>query len=253
MNSPRTTLYRDKQNAKLMGVCSGLADYTGVNVFWLRMAVVIMVLITGFALPAYFIAGLLLDKKPPYLYADQDENRYWQRVRQSPKRTAREIRAKMKDVDRRLAEVETLRKEYAALEKDVLRNGNPVCFLSLQVSNLPELYMSFGIEYGDRLQRGIASMLSKTLPSPKYIFKFSDTTYIVILIAQQRSSALLLKQRLSQVFNKAPFFIDGQEIKLHTKLGMSCFPDNGKTLSQLIGTSLVEITSKNFFETTMST
>ena len=61
----------------------------------------------GFALPAYFIAGLLLDKKPPYLYADQDENRYWQRVRQSPKRTAREIRAKMKDVDRRLAEVET--------------------------------------------------------------------------------------------------------------------------------------------------
>ena len=33
--------------------------------------------------------------------------RYWQRVRQSPKRTAREIRAKMKDVDRRLAEVET--------------------------------------------------------------------------------------------------------------------------------------------------
>ena len=26
MNSPRTTLYRDKQNAKLMGVCSGIAD-----------------------------------------------------------------------------------------------------------------------------------------------------------------------------------------------------------------------------------
>jgi diguanylate cyclase (GGDEF)-like protein len=143
--------------------------------------------------------------------------------------------------------------EYgAALEKDVLRNGNPVCFLSLQVSNLPELYMSLGVEYGDRLQRGIASMLSKTLPSPKYIFKFSDTTYIVILIAQQRSSALLLKQRLSQVFNKAPFFIDGQEIKLHTKLGMSCFPDNGKTLSQLIGTSLSKTTLKASFETIVS-
>ena len=109
MNSPRTTLYRDKQNAKLMGVCSGLADYTGVNVFWLRMAMIIAILIPGLngvALPAYFIAGLMLDKKPPYLYADQDENRYWQRVRQSPKRPAREIRAKMKDVDRRLAEVE---------------------------------------------------------------------------------------------------------------------------------------------------
>lgn len=107
MNTPRTTLYRDKSNAKLMGVCSGIADYTGVNVFWIRMAVVILVLMTGVALPAYFIAGLLLDKKPPYLYSDQAETKYWQGVRQSPKRTAREIRSRMKDVDRRLAEVET--------------------------------------------------------------------------------------------------------------------------------------------------
>jgi phage shock protein C len=107
VNTPRTTLYRDKTNAKLMGVCSGLADYTGVNVFWIRMAFVLLVLMTGVALPAYFIAGLLLDKKPPYLYTDNAEQKYWQGVRQSPKRTAREIRAKMKDVDRRLAEVET--------------------------------------------------------------------------------------------------------------------------------------------------
>ena len=107
MNTPRTTLYRDKQNAKLMGVCSGIADYTGVNVFWLRMAFVILVMSTGVALPAYFIAGILLDKKPPYLYSDQQEQRYWQGVRQNPKRTAREIRSKMKDVDRRLAEVES--------------------------------------------------------------------------------------------------------------------------------------------------
>jgi phage shock protein C len=107
VNTPRTTLYRDKTNAKLMGVCSGIADYTGVNVFWVRMAFVILVLSTGIALPAYFIAGLLLDKKPPYLYSDRQEQKYWQGVRQSPQRTAREIRSKMKDVDRRLAEVES--------------------------------------------------------------------------------------------------------------------------------------------------
>ena len=108
MNSPRTTLYRDKQNAKLMGVCSGIADYTGVNTFWVRLGFIAMAFITsGMAIPAYFIAGLLLNKKPAHLYAEPEEQRYWQRVRQNPKRTAREIRAKMKDVDRRLAEVET--------------------------------------------------------------------------------------------------------------------------------------------------
>ena len=141
-----------------------------------------------------------------------------------------------------------LTEHSAVLQKDVLKNGNPACFLSLQVDNLPEVYMSFGIEYGDRLQRGIASTLSKTLPSPKYIFKFSDTTYVVILISQQQSNALIFKERLTQVFNKVPFFIDGQAMKLHAELGISCFPDNGKNLSQLIGTSLPKTT----FETIMT-
>ncbi|MFN2099950.1 envelope stress response membrane protein PspC [Altererythrobacter sp. MF3-039] len=108
MNSPRTTLYRDKQNAKLMGVCSGIADYTGVNAFWVRLAAIGLTFMSGGGtIPFYFIAGLLLNKKPDYLYVEPEEQKYWQRVRQSPQRTAREIRARFRDVDRRLAEVET--------------------------------------------------------------------------------------------------------------------------------------------------
>jgi phage shock protein C len=108
VNSPRTTLYRDKQNGKLMGVCAGIADYTGINAFWVRLAFLLLLFSTGGAvLPVYFIAGFLLNKKPAGLYVDQDETKYWQRVRQSPKRTAREIRSRFRDIDRRLAEVET--------------------------------------------------------------------------------------------------------------------------------------------------
>ena len=108
MNTPHTTLYRDKQNAKLMGVCSGIADYTGVNALWVRLGALLLVPITsGFVLLAYFIAGFLLNKKPPHLYLDRAEQKYWQGVRQSPKRTAREIRSRMRDIDRRLADVET--------------------------------------------------------------------------------------------------------------------------------------------------
>ena len=108
MNTPRTTLYRDKQNAKLMGVCSGIADYTGVNALWVRLGALMLTFMTGgMTIPFYFIAGILLNKKPPHLYVDKEETQYWQRVRQSPKRTAREIRSKFRDIDRRLADVET--------------------------------------------------------------------------------------------------------------------------------------------------
>ena len=107
MNTPRTTLYRDKHNAKLMGVCSGIADYTGVNTLWVRLGFLILLFtVAPILLPAYFVAGLLLSKKPPHLYVDKEEQQYWQGVRQSPKRTAREIRARFRDVDRRLAQVE---------------------------------------------------------------------------------------------------------------------------------------------------
>lgn len=108
MNTPRTTLYRDRMNAKLMGVCSGIADYTGVNALWIRLgAIALTVLTTGLAIPAYFIMGALLNKKPPHLYVEPEEKKFWQGVRQNPKRTARQIRGKMREIDRRLADVES--------------------------------------------------------------------------------------------------------------------------------------------------
>ena len=107
MNSPRTTLYRDKINARLMGVCAGVADYTGVSLGWIRFGALLSIWLSGgMTIPAYFIAGIILNKKPPHLYKDVDEQKYWQRVRQSPQRSAREIRARFRDVDRRLADVE---------------------------------------------------------------------------------------------------------------------------------------------------
>jgi phage shock protein C len=108
MNSPRTRFYRDKQHSKFMGVCAGIADYTGVNSLWVRLGFIALIFMTGGSiLPFYFLAGLLADKKPAELYVDRQEQRFWQGVRQSPTRTAREVRAQFRDIDRRLADVET--------------------------------------------------------------------------------------------------------------------------------------------------
>ena len=107
MNDLRTSFYRDKQNAKLMGICAGIADYTGVNAMWIRLGFIGLVFMTGGGIiPFYFVAGLLANKKPPHLYVDRQEQQFWQRVRQSPTRTARDVRASFRDIDRRLADVE---------------------------------------------------------------------------------------------------------------------------------------------------
>lgn len=107
MTTDRTRFYRDKINGKLLGVCAGVADYTGIDVNWVRIATVVLTLMgVGFIVPAYFLAAILLPVKPASLYADRDEQRFWQGVRQSPGRTAREVRARFRDIDRRLADIE---------------------------------------------------------------------------------------------------------------------------------------------------
>lgn len=108
MNSPRTKFYRDKQNGKIFGICAGIADYTGVDVLWVRLGAVALTLMGfGMLIPLYFIAGIFANKKPAHLYVDRQEQKFWQRVRQSPTRSAREVRASFREIDRRLADIET--------------------------------------------------------------------------------------------------------------------------------------------------
>ncbi len=107
MNSPRTRFYRDKVNGKLMGVCAGIADYTGVDVLWVRLGAIALTFMgLGFLPLIYLGIGIFAPKKPSHLYVDRQEQQFWQRVRQSPTRTARDVRATFRDIDRRLADVE---------------------------------------------------------------------------------------------------------------------------------------------------
>jgi phage shock protein C len=107
MNTMRTQFYRDKANAKWLGVCAGIADYTGLDVLWVRLAFVVLTLCGLAFVPVVYIAlGFLAKPKPSALYVDAQEQKFWQGVRQSPARTAREVRAQFRDIDRRLADVE---------------------------------------------------------------------------------------------------------------------------------------------------
>lgn len=107
MNSLRTKFYKDKVNGKFMGVCAGIADYTGVDILWVRLGMLgLMWLTGGIVFMLYLATGMLAENKPTDMYADRQEQKFWQGVRQSPSRTARDVRADFRDIDRRLAAVE---------------------------------------------------------------------------------------------------------------------------------------------------
>ncbi len=55
----------DKSNAKIMGVCAGLANYTGIETVWLRVGFVAAALLgVGAPVLIYLLIGLIADSSP---------------------------------------------------------------------------------------------------------------------------------------------------------------------------------------------
>lgn len=125
MSAPsRTKYYRDKQDGKWAGVCSGLADYTGVEALWIRIGFIILTIAFGWPLLAYIAIAMLAPVKPVGLYRTPDEQKFWQGVRANPARGSRDVRASFRELDRRLADIElyyTSRNTRLADEIDALR------------------------------------------------------------------------------------------------------------------------------------
>jgi phage shock protein C len=54
----------DKQNGKFLGVCAGLANYTGIEVVWWRVGfVVATVLGIGFPVLLYLVIGFVANSQ----------------------------------------------------------------------------------------------------------------------------------------------------------------------------------------------
>jgi phage shock protein C len=104
----RTKFYLDKRHGKVMGVCAGIADYTGLDVTIVRIGLVAAIVLgAGAIIPVYFIAGWIAQDQPREV-ADEtkDQRKFWQGVRASPSQSARDIRGRMREIDRRLADIE---------------------------------------------------------------------------------------------------------------------------------------------------
>jgi phage shock protein C len=104
----RTKFYLDKRNGKIAGVCAGIADYTGVDPTLVRLGFFILLAFLGpLAVMIYFATAWIAPRKPEQFYeVDAEQQRFWQGVRTSPSRTARDIHSRFREIDRRLADIE---------------------------------------------------------------------------------------------------------------------------------------------------
>ena len=99
----RKAFHLDKANGKMLGVCAGIANYTGWDVTFVRVGAVLLTVLGGFpwTLLVYSVAGLVA--KPERAAASAYGYEEAPRLRTS----THEMKESMRDIDRRMAEVET--------------------------------------------------------------------------------------------------------------------------------------------------
>lgn len=111
------TFYLNKREAKFMGVCAGIADYTGIDATLIRVAAVVGTVLGAFpwTLLAYGIVAMLAGTRPLGEYGP-----YRVRDTGAARTSAYEVRNSMRDIDRRMAEVETyVTTENSSLAREI--------------------------------------------------------------------------------------------------------------------------------------
>ncbi|RCU43664.1 MULTISPECIES: envelope stress response membrane protein PspC [Corallincola] len=105
-------LYRSTSRQKLAGVCAGLADYFGFEVWLVRVVVASAIILTGvFGLPllAYVVLWLVLDKAPEGNQFSQPphtvKSHVWQ-AGEPPRQAFKEVVTRFEKLELRLRRLE---------------------------------------------------------------------------------------------------------------------------------------------------
>ncbi len=100
-------IYRSR-NGVFLGVCRGIAEYFDLSVFWVRIALVVVFIFSGFwpVIGVYLVAAFFMKPKPVKPIKSEGERDFYDSYVHSPKTAAQRLRKKFDDLERRIRGME---------------------------------------------------------------------------------------------------------------------------------------------------
>jgi phage shock protein C len=100
-------LYRSRDGV-VAGVCSGLARYFNLSLFWVRMVAVILLLLTGLwpVVGIYIAAALLMKPEPVRPIANAAEQEFYDSYVSSRRSAVERIKRRFSRLERRIQRLE---------------------------------------------------------------------------------------------------------------------------------------------------
>lgn len=124
-----------------------------------------------------------------------------------------------------------------AVSGELFKSSQNVYFWSAQITNLAALYQAHGVNQGDAFLKQMTALFAKMIPSPKFVFRFSENTLVLILMNKKEKEVKQLETKLRQLFEHNPLHVNGTAMQASMQWGISIYPDDAKDLFKLINLS----------------
>ena len=100
-------IYRARDGV-FLGVCKGIAEYFDLSVFWVRIALIIVFIFSGFwpVIGVYLVAAFFMKPRPVRPIESEDEREFYDSYVHSPKSAAQRLKKKFEELDRRIRNME---------------------------------------------------------------------------------------------------------------------------------------------------
>ena len=131
-----------------------------------------------------------------------------------------------------------------AVSEELFKSNQPVYFLSVQLTNLADLYQTYGVDQGDAFLKQMIALFAKMIPSPKFVFRFSENTFALMLMNRKQKEVDQLQTKLKQLFEYNPLHVNGVAMQASIQWGLSVYPDDAKELFKLISLSRNRLSKK---------
>ena len=114
------------------------------------------------------------------------------------------------------------------------RNVKKIAVLFLDLDDFKKVNDTLGHEIGDMLLKESATRLNKTLRKEDTVGRLGGDEFIVLLgNINNDQNALSLAENILKTFRE-PFILDGRELMITISIGIAIYPENGKTVSELL-------------------
>ena len=124
-----------------------------------------------------------------------------------------------------------------SIERMAFQEGRSSSLLTLQIKNLVAIYETYGLETGDRFLELAVNLILDSVPEQKFIFRHSENILVILLMGVKPEDARNQQEQLEVRFQNETFAIDGNHMKPNIHFGLASFPEDGKQLGDLIGSS----------------